>query len=559
MGKAPDVISDLKWSKAQRLADFLDAILRTAAGSSDRAKAVEDLGRRLQKTPQTVRAYLRKYAKRRLVKDLVRSDAGRGPRISAEQDAILKAMIEEKYLVRESEPLHQCWIIVNGKLEAAGLKTVAYNTLKQCLHRNWSEAEIAQMREGKAASRPYRRKGGHLRPDYPLQICQIDETEIDVLARDEDGNLLKRIWVVVLVDVLTHMILGFWLWPRSPNREAIALCVQQAIRPKVELFRKYGIKAVDVYGRPETIISDRASWYKALAEDRTVQDLRIEVRAQRGEPHIRNVVERLQGTINQHLRVLPGQTGRSTKDRGDYPSEERAGLTFHDLEEAVVIAAYRICNGEMDQKTLKRPDLEWEKHRHLIPDHLFIGNWQDVHLAFLPEVEKGLSSKGIRHFSLEYWNDQDSRLLGLHQNRFRERLRVKINRNDISHVYLRHPQTGEWILVPRADQDLRPITEWEMKAERDAKRAEAETPWSERGEDRERIQEIGNRAGAPVKAKAKKSRKEATNALAADLARRTPKPHSAEMELNRLKIVGSGLGDLPKTEEIYEAEDWIEP
>lgn len=551
-------IDDDQWERAQRLADLLDAVLRTAPGSDERAEAVDDLAARLKRTPQTIRRYLRKYQKRRLVKDLVRNDSGRKPRLSTVQDAILRAALEERYLVRESVPLHQCWIVANGRLEDAGLKTVAYNTLTACLHRHWTEANIARLRGGQEAVRPYRRRGRSLQPEYPLQVCQIDETEVDVLARDADGNLLRRLWVVVLVDVLTRVILGLWLWPRSPNREAIGLCVMQAIRPKRDLFRKHGIDAVDIYGRPETIISDRASWYKALAEDKAIQDLRIHVDPRRGEPHIRNVVERLQGVINQHLRVLPGQTGHSTGDRGSYPSEGKAALSFNDLEEAVLIAAYRICNGEMDMKTLKRPDLEWERQRHLIPEHLLVGNWEDVHLAFLPEMRKALSSKGIRHNSLEYWDECDPRLLGLYQNRYRHDLRVKINRNDISHVYLHHPQTGEWFPVPRADGDLRPITEWERKAERAAERAEAGTTWSQRAQDRDRIVAIGRRAAAaPTQGKSKKlSRKDATDALAADLARQTPKPRAQEMELNRLKMDGSGLGDLPETDDIWEAEEW---
>lgn len=385
-----------------------------------------------------------------------------------------------------------------------------------------------------------------------MQVCQLDETEIDVAAVDGDGTLLTRVWIVVLVDVLTHMILGYWLWPRSPNREAIGLCIQHAIRPKARLFERLAITATDVFGRPELIIMDRAAWYKALEHDESLQNLRIKVKPQPGEPHVRNVVERLQGSINQQLRKAPGQTGRSVSHRGTYPSAARACVTFEDIDEAVAITCFRICNGEMDEKTLKRPDLEWRKHEHLIPRHLLDVDWEDVHLAFLPEVEKSLQSGGIRHFSTHYWDDADARLAELYENRGRHTLRVKVNRNDVSHLYLHHPDRRVWIPVPRADGDLRKLTEWESKAERAARRREAETSWQTKAQDRERVDGVFRRAAA----RKPRTRKEASDAKAAEVAREAPRPLAAEMDANRARGAPRDLGDLPATDEFYEEKDW---
>lgn len=556
---SPD--DDTKWQAAERLATFLDAVLKTSANTPERSRAVEELAHRIGRTPQTVRTYLRKYQTDRRVSRLLRDDSGRGPRIKPDQDAIIREVLDTKYLVRENRSLNECWIVANGRLEDAGHRTVAYQTVKLCLFRHWTEAEIAKRRGGTALARPYRRKGGRMQPDYPLEVCQIDETPIDVLAVDNDGNLLKRLYVVVLVDVLTHVILGFWIWPRSPNREAIGLCIQHAMRPKLDYFRKFDIDGVNVYGRPKTIITDRASWYQSIADDRAVKDLRIDVQPRRSEPHVRGVVERLQGTINQQLRKLKGQTGRSPSDRGDYPSDKEARLTVFDLEEAAAIAAFRICNGEMDQETLLRPDLEWQKRVHLIPDHLMTADWQDVQLAFLPEVEKSLSVRGIQHFSLVYWNDSDPKLAGLYQNRFRIRLRVKVNRNDISHIYLLHPTSGEWLLVPRADGDLAPLTEWDLKQQRKARREEAGTSWSKRAQDRERIDAINARAENRLQSSRKSGigRRVASNGVASAIAASAPKPLEGEIELNRIKTQGNGLGSLPQTDDVYEEVVWREP
>lgn len=557
MGReADDPPSHPRWAEAERLATHLDRILeRFPPHSEARAAAIEDLAARLKRTPQTIRSYLRRYGERRLVRDLLRDDSGRGPRLPPETEGIVKAILDEKHLTLEGCSLNEAVIIINGRLEQTGLKPVSFNTVKNRLWKHWTAEDVARRRGDRTAVRKHRRRGGSLAPDYPLQACQIDETEIDVLAVDDAGNLLKRLWVIVLVDVLTHMILGFWLWPHSANREAIGLCIQHAIRPKRTYFQKFGIEATDVFGRPERIISDRAAWYKSLQDNKSLEDLRITVEPRHGEPHIRGVVERLQGSINQQLRKGRGRTGHSTADRGEYPAEERACLTYEQIEKAVAITAFRICNGEMDEKTRKRPDLEWAKHAPRIPEHLLIVDWEAVQLAFLPEHAGRLSSKGIPAFGLTYWNADDPKLAGLYANRGRDALRIKVNRNDVSHIYVRHPSWESWVAVPRADGVLTPLTAWELEAQNERERAEAETSWMERGKSREMVDAaLTPAAGAGRKPRV--SRKAASGALAARVAGEAPKPHEAEMALNRLKTSGDGLGRLPAVEDCFDVEPW---
>lgn len=553
--RSDDPPDDPRWSEAERLATQLDRILdRTSPKSEARAAAVNDLAARLKRTPQTIRSHLRKYGRRRLVRDLLRDDSGRGPRLPSEAETIVRTVLDDKYLTPEGCSLNEATIVINGRLEGVGLKPVSFNTVKSRLWKHWTAEEVARRRGETVRVRKHRHRGGSLVPDYPLQICQIDETEIDVLAVDDAGHLLKRLWLIVLVDVLTHMILGFWLWPRSANREAIGLCLQHAIRPKGAYFQKFGIEATDVFGRPERIISDRAAWYKALKGHRGLEDLRITVDPRHGEPHIRNVVERLQGSINQQLRKARGQTGRSVADRGDYPAEDRACLTYEQIEKAAAITAFRICNGEMDEKTRKRPDLEWSKHASRIPEHLLTVDWEEVQLAFLPESTCSLSSKGIAAFGLFYWKPDDVRLAELYANRGREKLQIKVNRNDVSHIYLWHPTLMQWLTVPRADGVLTPMTAWELDAQNGRERQEAGTSWAERGKSREMVDEALTPPPRPRKARV--SRKAASDALAAPVASEAPKPYAADMEINRLKTTGDGLGVLPATDDSFEVEHW---
>ena len=70
------------------------------------------------------------------------------------------------------------------------------------------------------------------------------------------------------------------------------------------------------------------------------------------------MVERLLGKLNGVIGSQDGATGRSIMDRDGYPSEQRACLTFADLERCVALAIID-HNGQMNEKTLKVPLAGW--------------------------------------------------------------------------------------------------------------------------------------------------------------------------------------------------------
>ncbi|MCW2240683.1 hypothetical protein [Azospirillum canadense] len=101
--RSDDPPDDPRWSEAERLATQLDRILdSTSLKSEARAAAINDLAARLKRTPQTIRNHLRKYGRRRLVRDLLRDDSGRGPRLLSEAETIVRTVLDDKYLTLKS-------------------------------------------------------------------------------------------------------------------------------------------------------------------------------------------------------------------------------------------------------------------------------------------------------------------------------------------------------------------------------------------------------------------------------------------------------------------------
>ncbi len=162
----------------------------------------------------------------------------------------------------------------------------------------------------------------------------------------------------------------------------------------------------------------------------------------------------------------PGSTGRSVADRDGYPAQRRARLGFADLERCVALAAID-HNLQQNEKTLKMPAAEWAQYGRDLPR--FEDDPARVVLSFLPGAERRLSPQGASLFALDYYSPW---LGGLVPRRDRlDRLEVRYDPRDISHIYVRDPETREFRSVGRRDGRLTPMTLWVLEGDRARRRA----------------------------------------------------------------------------------------
>lgn len=169
-----------------------------------------------------------------------------------------------------------------------------------------------------------------------------------------------------------------------------------------------------------------------------------------GEPvHRGGVVERLVGKVNTVLRSLPGKTGRSIADRGDYASDERASLTFAALERCIALAIID-HNQTQNARKLTVPRLEWELR--LPPTDPFTSDDPDqVLLNFLPRTTRRISPRGVSLFAIDYFEQWLGPLVAR-----RDRLPpldLCYDPRDISRIYIADPDTRIWRPVKAAGCD----------------------------------------------------------------------------------------------------------
>ena len=169
----------------------------------------------------------------------------------------------------------------------------------------------------------------------PLEIVQIDHTQVDIIVVDEQSRKeIGRPWITLAVDVLTRMVTGFYLALEPPSVASIGLCLLHAVYDKASWVAERDIDAPwPVSGLPGALHADNGSDFRSRAFVRACRNQGIEVVWRLpGKPHFGGDIERLIGTQMGAVHLLPGTTFSNPGERGSYRSSKAARMTLRELE-----------------------------------------------------------------------------------------------------------------------------------------------------------------------------------------------------------------------------------
>ena len=467
--------SEEAWSKAVRIARELDHVLD---GDLPMREAVSRAATELRLSTRQVYNHLARYRGERRVSSLLpHKDSARRARISTSVEVVIAETLREMWLQPEQPDLAPIVDEIRARCAAEGLKPPAYVTVAKRIPQVFSAEEIARRRlsGGKHLHR-LKPRPGYIRANHALEVVQIDHTPADIQFVEvtcDHGVFVGRPYLTIAADVATSSIIGFCLTLERPSRLSVALCLAHAMCPKADWLAERGIAHPwEMYGRPKQIVVDSAKEFQSSTFTKGCADFGIAIRTRnKGTVHRGGVVERLLGKVNTVLRSLPGKTGRSIADRGDYSSDERASLTFAALERCIALAIID-HNQTQNARKLTVPCLEWERRRPPIdrpiddPDHVL--------LNFLPRKTRRISPQGVSLFAIDYFEHWLGPLVAR-----RDRLAALdlcYDPRDISRIYIADPDTRVWRPVGRRDGMTVSITLWHHEADRARQRQNQQRP-----------------------------------------------------------------------------------
>ena len=306
--------------------------------------------------------------------------------------------------------------------------------------RRWSAVKEAQARaladQPKAKIPP-----GEFRVETPLEVVQIDHTQADVFIVDAlFRSNPKRPWISVAIDLATRCIVGIYVSFERPNAAAVALLLTRVVFSKATWLKRLAIDAQwPMHGIPTTLHLDNAAEFRSRALKLGCAEYGIDLmyRPVR-RPKFGGHVERMNRTLMERLKGLPGATGNSAKARRantTHKPEQTAALTLREFERWITLEiAQRYHHAEHRGLMGATPANVWDLLVKREPVRLLEGTGDDalrflVH--FLPLLRRTIQNDGLTIFYIRYWHPIFTAWRSL-----RRKVLVRYHPDDLSRLYV---------------------------------------------------------------------------------------------------------------------------
>ncbi|MGJ7524013.1 Mu transposase C-terminal domain-containing protein [Variovorax sp. LT1P1] len=255
-----------------------------------------------------------------------------GHRLDPQIESIVQAALH-RWLPKQRElahPLLDLCTEIGRHCKAAGVAQPSRNTVanRWALYREEQEALLAK--EPGAQKAP-----GNFTAKALLDIVQIDHTQADAFVVDPwFRRSIGRPWLTLAIDIASRCVVGFYVGMERPNAGTVALLLSRIALPKAPWLVVLGVDAQwPMQGIPKILHLDNAAEFKSKALRAGCAQYGIDLMYRPvGRPHFGGHIERLNRTLMQRLKGLPGTTGNSVKGRKERKPEEGAALTLNEFE-----------------------------------------------------------------------------------------------------------------------------------------------------------------------------------------------------------------------------------
>jgi putative transposase len=359
------------------------------------------------------------------------------------RENLISQAIREIYLKPERPTMTYLIEQVRAKCGRAELPAPDRRTIKARVDRIDKRVAALKRKDSKGAKATKAVPGQYV-ASRPLEVVQIDHTEVDLFLVDETTReaMGVRPWVTLAIDVFTRMVVGFHLSMDKPSRVSIGLCMLNAVYDKSAWLKENAIDARwPVAGLPEALHADNGADFRSKAFSWACREEGIKlIWRPVGAPHYGGHIERLIGTIMGRVHFYPGTTFSNSTARQDNDSARFSAMTFREFEGALGWEIAGRYNQEIHSALLRPPIAVWDEHEasttlRMPKDRMTF--W----VSFLPDAYRKLRPDGIWIHDLPYWSNALSAEVGRHAGD----LLIKYDPRDVSRIFVQHPSSGHFI------------------------------------------------------------------------------------------------------------------
>ena len=404
--------------------------------------------------------------------------------LKAEQEKVIKAAIEDKYLNHERGTAQEVVEAAQGMCRLAGLPVPNHNTIRARIRE--IPAATALKRRGRrdlARNRHQAIQGGFPGGDSPLAVVQIDHTQADVILVDEvTRQPIGRPWLTLALDVYSRMVVGLYVGFEQPSYMSVGMCVASGICSKADYMALLGVTGEwPVWGRPGTLHADNAKEFRGLKLKRACEEYSIDLQWRPVlQPNYGGHIERLMGTMASEIRKIPGKTFSNIQQRKGYDSEGKAVMTLREFEAYLVdfiVNKYQVRkHGDLGTSPLAT----WKSA--ILGDDKTPGvgmfplpaDPQRIRLDFLPYDERTVQPYGVRKSLIDYYDPILDPYIGAVDDTTRRKRKFlfRYDPRDISQLFFLDPADNRYVPIGYRDVSHPAISEWELRKAQAMLRAE---------------------------------------------------------------------------------------
>lgn len=475
-----------------KLESVSDDMLKLAQGRLDAIRPLLRIAKRTRQQvdlraqeigvhPNTLYTWLGLYESSGLLTALipkVRNDKGMR-RLSEGVEAIIQAVLDEEYLRKQRKSPANVHREIVRRCKAATLDIPHLNTIRKRIEALPLEQRTARRQGRKAAENRFTAtEGSFPGADWPLAVVQIDHTKLDIILVDDIHRMpIGRPWITLAIDVFSRMVTGFYISFDPPGAMSTGLCVSHSILHKAMALAKNGIDGDwPCWGFPKTLHMDNAKEFRGAMLERACQQYGVNVEWRPvARPNFGGHIERLLGTLAKEIHSLPGTTFSNTKQRGEYDSDDKAALTFSELEIWLTTYIVQVYHQRVHSSIGISPIAKF--HQGVFGSATSPGTGlspkiideERIRFDFMPFEERTVQDYGVVIENVYYWHDVLRRWVGAADpvnNKQRRKFLFRIDPRDISVVWFFDPELQIYYAIPYRDTSHPAISVWELREAR---------------------------------------------------------------------------------------------
>lgn len=425
----------------------------------------------------TIYNWLKLYRENRSILALVPQKRGwreSKSRLDVQTENILRKVLEDFYLTAQKPLVSKVIQLVNTSCDRLGIAPPHPNTVRNRIKIISPYKRLkAHGENGKARDLYSPASKSFPGADAPLIYVQIDHTPLDIIIVDDEHRLpIGRAYLTLAIDVFSRVIVGYYLSLDPPSTTSVAMCITCAILPKNNLLLDLDINATwDVWGFMATVHTDNGADFRVDSLSRAClkYDINWEYRPI-GGAKFGGHIERLLGTLNREIHTIPGATFSNIEQRGDYDSDGKAVMTFHELERYIVTWITKVYHHTKHSVLGMSPMKKWEEGiwgTSTTPGTGLgakVADSNTLVIDFLPEFSRTVQRYGIEIDNLCYYSDVLRRWIGaidIDAPKKKRKFTCKRDPRDISAIWFYDPEAKVYFHVRTAKQEIPPISIWE--------------------------------------------------------------------------------------------------